>query len=157
MLSSIRTFFRTHLARPGGRDPHQAEQAARRAAAALLLEMTHVEDAPEALARETVADLVRECFGMSWSQAEALLGCAEAERSAATDYFQFTSLINEHYGPEDKARLVAALWRVAFADERLGRHEEYLMRKVSELLYVPQNVSVHAKLEAEQAAAAGRD
>jgi len=152
MLNSIRTFFNTHLARPGDRSAEDGEQVARRAAAALLLEMTHMEQEPQAIERETVMALVRECFGMSYSQAEALLGCAEAERNASTDYFQFTSLINDHYTPEDKARLVAALWRVAFADERLGRYEEYLVRKVSDLLYVPHSVFIQAKLEAEQAA-----
>jgi uncharacterized tellurite resistance protein B-like protein len=155
MLSSIRTFFNTHLSRPAERTPEDADQVVRRAAAALLLEMTHMEDTPQPIERETVSALVRESFGMSYSQAEALLGCAEAERNASTDYFQFTSLINEHYGPDDKARLVSALWRVAFADERLGRHEEYLVRKVSELLYVPHNVFIHAKLEAERAATGG--
>lgn len=155
MLTSIRTFFNTHLSRPSERAPEAAEQAVRRAAAALLLEMTHMEEDPQAIERDTVMALVRECFGMTYSQAEALLGCADAERSAATDYFQFTSLINEHYGPDDKARLVSALWRVAYADERLGRHEEYLVRKLSELLCVPQSVFIQAKLQAEQAAAAG--
>lgn len=155
MLSSIRTFFNTHLSRPGERAPEAAEQAVRRAAAALLLEMTHMEEAPETIERDTVMALVRECFGMTYSQAEALLGCADAERKAATDYFQFTALINEHYGPEDKVRLIAALWQVAYADARLGRHEEYLVRKLSELLHVPQDVFIHAKLQAEQAAAAG--
>jgi uncharacterized tellurite resistance protein B-like protein len=152
MLSSIRTFFNTHLSRPGERDPEAAAQAVRRAAAALLLEMTHMEDAPQAIERDTVMALVRECFGMTYSQAEALLGCADAERSNSTDYFQFTSLINDHYDADDKARLVAALWRVAYADDRLGQHEEYLVRKVSELLYVPHSVFIRAKLEIEQAA-----
>jgi uncharacterized tellurite resistance protein B-like protein len=155
MLSSIRTFFNTHLSRPGERPPEDTEQVARRAAAALLLEMTHMDDAPQPIERETVSALVRECFGMSYSQAEALLGCADAERNASTDYFQFTTLINEHYGPEDKARLVSALWRVALADERLGRYEEYLVRKVSELLYVPHTVFIHAKHEAEKEATGG--
>jgi uncharacterized tellurite resistance protein B-like protein len=156
MLNSIRTFFNTHLARPESRDPEAAEQAVRRAAAALLLEMTHMdEEAPGSISRDTVVDLVRECFGMNYSQAEALLGCAEAERTASTDYFQFTSLINEHYGPEQKAHLVNALWRVAFADERLSRYEEYLVRKVSELLFVPHSVFIQAKLAATQAAGNG--
>ncbi len=155
MLNSIRTFFNTHLSRPSERAPEAAEQAVRRAAAALLLEMTHMSEESQDIERDTVMSLVRECFGMTYSQAEALLGCAEAERSASTDYFQFTSLINEHYGPEDKARLVSALWQVAYADERLGRYEEYLVRKLSELLYVPHNVFINAKLQAEQALAAG--
>jgi uncharacterized tellurite resistance protein B-like protein len=155
MLKSIQTFFNTHLSRPGTRPPEDGEQVARRAAAALLLEMTHMDAASGDISRETVKELVRECFGMSYSQAEALLGCAEQERNASTDYFQFTSLINEHYTAEDKARLVSALWRVAFADDRLGHYEEYLVRKVSELLHVPHSVFIQAKLDAEAAANGG--
>lgn len=155
MLNSIRTFFNTHLSRPESREPEDAAQVVRRAAAALLLEMTHMEDSPEAIKRETVLELVRESFGMTYSQAEALLGCAEAERNNSTDYFQFTSLINEHYGAEEKAKLVSALWRVAFSDERLSPYEEYLVRKVSELLYVPHSVFIQAKLDAEAATNGG--
>jgi uncharacterized tellurite resistance protein B-like protein len=29
------------------------------------------------------------------------------------------------------------LWKVAFADQRLDKHEDYVVRKVAELLYVP--------------------
>lgn len=155
MLSSIRTFFNTHLSRPGDRTPEAAEDAVRRAAAALLLEMTHMEDSSGTIERETVMALVRERFGMTYSQAEALLGCAEAERKGSTEVFQFTSLINEHYQQDDKIRLVAALWRVANADERLGQHEEHLTRKISELLNIPQSVFTQAKLQAEEAQANG--
>jgi uncharacterized tellurite resistance protein B-like protein len=155
MLKSIQIFFNTHLSGIKGREPEDADQAARRAAAALLLEMTHMDESADGIARETVVAMVREGFGMSYSQAEALLGCAEQERNASTDYFQFTSLINDHYGPEEKARLVSALWRVAFADDRLGQYEEYLVRKVSELLYVPHSVFIQAKLDAEAAANGG--
>ena len=46
-----------------------------------------------------------------------LLQLAEAERAGSTDYFQFTSLINRAYTPEQKVKLIEVLWRVAYADE----------------------------------------
>lgn len=141
MLNSIRDFFHTHLLMTPELGPEDAEQALRRAAAALLLEMTHMDDDVQQPERDMVGTLLRECFGLDDAQAQQLLACAEAERSQSTDYFQFTSLINEHFDQAQKDQLIEALWRVAYADERLSRYEEYLVRKISDLLYVP-----HAKL-----------
>lgn len=143
MLDQIRDFFREHML------PSEAavdtETELRRAAVALLLEMTHMDDEVGPAERDAVARLVRECFGVDAAAADELLACAEAERRDSTDYFQFTSLINNHFDGERKAKLVEALWRVAYADERLSKYEEFLVRKLSDLLYVPHAVFIAAK------------
>ncbi len=157
MLRSIQTFFNTHLARPGERAPEAAADAVRRAAAAVLLELPQTDQAPPGIEQGTVLALVRDCFGMTYSQAEALIGCAEAERKAGADASQFTALINDHYTPEDKASLVMALWEVAHAEARLGRHEDYLAQQLGDLLGVPAEVFAEAKLAAERGAASGDD
>ncbi len=77
-----------------------------------------------------------------------LLELAEAERVESTDYFQFTSLINGVYTPEKKVELVELLWRIAYANESLHSHEEYLARKVADLLYVPHGAFIAAKYRA---------
>jgi uncharacterized tellurite resistance protein B-like protein len=45
------------------------------------------------------------------------------------------------------------LWRVAYADGRVDPHEDALVRKVADLLYLPQAAYVKAK----ERAAARRD
>jgi len=40
---------------------------------------------------------VREKFGLNATEAETLIGLAEEEARDATDYYQFTSLINRHF------------------------------------------------------------
>lgn len=149
MLTRIRDFFRTHLQLPskqGGRDP---EHALRTAAAALLLEMTRMDPDSQADEREAVTAAVRGHFGLSSEEAEELIACAEAEHAEATDYFQFTSLINRAYTSHQKAELIELLWRIAFADEQLHRYEEHLVRRVADLLYVPHSVFIAAKHRAQ--------
>jgi uncharacterized tellurite resistance protein B-like protein len=36
----------------------------------------------------------------------------------------------------EKHRVVAMLWEVALADQRLDKHEDYTVRKIADLLYV---------------------
>jgi uncharacterized tellurite resistance protein B-like protein len=147
MLDQIRNFFHEHILEAGalGADGDDGQAALRRAAAALLLEMTHMDEQAADIERAAVVGIVRECFDLDAGQAEELLACAEAERVRSTDYFQFTSLINDHFGADDKERLVEALWRVAYADDRLSKYEEYLVRKIAELLYVPHAVFIRAR------------
>jgi len=47
--------------------------------------------------------------------------------------------------------LIEQMWRVAFADAQILAHEEYLIRKVSELLNVPLADFLEAKIRARDA------
>ncbi len=42
------------------------------------------------------------------------------------------------------------LWRIAYANEALHRHEEYLVRKVADLLYVPHSAFIATKHKARK-------
>lgn len=156
MLDRIRRFLDDAIQRSTGDDPFDRDHAMRCASAALMLEMTHMEpEQSAALGRELVATLVREDFGLSQEETDALLACADAERRDATDYFQFTRLINEHFTTEEKISLIESLWRVAYADQRLSSLEEHLVRKVSELIYVPHAAFISAKHRAKAQRGAG--
>ena len=77
-----------------------------------------------------------------------LLRCAERERADSTDYYQFTSLINDEYDAARKAELIELMWRIAYADDALHRYEEHLIRKIAGLIYVPHQEFIRTKLEA---------
>jgi len=144
MLNRIRDFFDEYLGggSPGARDPAAASRCA---AAALLLEMAHMDDAMTPLEQAAIVAAVRERFGLSAEEAEELIACAQEEREQATDYHQFTTLINAHYDADRRAALVEQLWQVAYADQALCKHEEYLVRKVANLLHVPHATFIAAK------------
>lgn len=143
MLNRIKRFFDQHLALESiAQDP---EHVLRLAVGALLLEMTHMDGEVWPEQREAVENAVNTCFGLTEEETAELLSMAEAERAEATDYFQFTSLINGSYTPEQKEKLVETLWRVAYANEALHMYEEHLVRKIADLLHVPHSVFIAAK------------
>jgi uncharacterized tellurite resistance protein B-like protein len=143
MLNRIKRFFDQHLAAESmARDP---EHVLRLAIGALVLEMTHMDGEVWPEQRQAVEQAVQTCFDLTASEANELLELAEAERTDSTDYFQFTSLINGAYTPEQKVGLVETLWRVAYANEALHMYEEHLVRKVADLLYVPHSAFIAAK------------
>jgi uncharacterized tellurite resistance protein B-like protein len=149
MLKQINSFFREHLALGATETTAEAKHRLQLAVGALLLEMTRVdgEVRPEQCARVEAA--IREHFDLTGEETAALIRLAEAERDDATDYFQFTQLINEEYSAKQKEDIVELLWAVALADRELHRYEEHLVRKLAQLLHVPHSAFIAAKYRAE--------
>lgn len=152
MLKSIRDFFDKYLAgAETGRPAHTIELAA----AALLVEVARLDPRAGDEVRAAVLAAVREQCHLSEEEAAALAAAAEEEARQATDYYQFTSLINRAFSPADKERLIERMWRVAYADAQLAAHELHLLRKIAGLLHVPESRYIAAKLRAKPPAAAG--
>jgi uncharacterized tellurite resistance protein B-like protein len=149
MLTAIREFFDQHVAAgAGGDDRHAIELAT----AALLVETVRLDGEIDAAERAAAHRAVRAKFGLAESDAAELIRLAEEEAREATDYYQFTSLINKRFSAAQKERVIELMWQVAYADEALSAHEQHVVRKIAELLYVPHGAYIAAKLRARDAA-----
>lgn len=146
MSTTILTFFQKHLIKGADEvDEHIKNKRARLAAAALLVEVVHVDGAITAEERRALLAGVRSQFSLNEEDARELLSLAETQARQAVDLHQFTSLINKQFSAEQKSELIEELWRAAYADEVLHKHEEHLVRKVADLLYVPNASVLSAK------------
>jgi uncharacterized tellurite resistance protein B-like protein len=117
MLQAIRDFFDQNLTpsdKPAGKR-HTLELAT----ATLLAEVMRLEGV-EPDERTAVLSAVRAQFKLDAAAAEELVRLAEEESKDATDYYQFTSLIRQHYSQDDRQAIVELMWRVAYADEHLS-------------------------------------
>jgi uncharacterized tellurite resistance protein B-like protein len=143
MLNQIKLFFEQHLALSAPED--SSEEKLQLATVVLFLEMMHMDDKVEPKEQEIILSLIHQNFSLTAEQTTALLALAEQQRKQATDYFQFTSLINKAYSLEQKVGLIESLWKIAFVDGVLDMNEEYLVRKIADLLYVPHTAFILAK------------
>jgi uncharacterized tellurite resistance protein B-like protein len=146
MLNAIRQFFDSRIAGDQGSD--DAERKLQLATAALLLETVRADHSIDDGERAIVQRAVREKFSLDEAAASELMGLAEQEVALATDFYQFTSLVNRHFNVEQKNRIVELMWRVAYADDHIHAHERHLIRKIADLLHV-----THADYLAAQARA----
>ncbi len=154
MLKAIKDFFeksiRPHRPEMNVSDAHRLQVAT----AALLFEMMRVDQAATADERERVITALRTKFDLASEETEELLHLAEREAEGATDYYQFTSLINAGFTLEQKERVIEYLWQVAYADGEIDRYERHFARKIAELLHVPQKAFVAAKIRARRSVTA---
>ena len=150
MLTALRRFFDEHIAAEPDAPPD--EHRLQVATAALLAEVMRLDGQAEP-ERRAVLKAVQRHFELSDDEANALVELAENESRDAVDYYQFTSLINRSFSAEQKVHIVELMWQVAYADATLSAHEQHVMRKVADLLYVGHADYIAAKLRAKAASA----
>jgi uncharacterized tellurite resistance protein B-like protein len=86
-----------------------------------------------------------DAFELNELQADQLMRSAGEHAENAISLHEFIRAINEAYSVLDKSHLLKVLWDVAHADGYLDKHEEYAIRKLADLLYVPHREFIRSK------------
>lgn len=151
MLDAIRAFLERQLAPPlGGRDAAVTGHTVELATAALIAETMRIDGEIGDAERTVALDAICNKLGLSPQESAELLDAAREEVRQASDYFQFTSLINRHFTQEQKVRVIELMWRVAWADGRIDDHELHLIRRIADLLHIPHPDFIAMKIRAQR-------
>ena len=102
--------------------------------------------------RERILELVGERYDLTTAETHDLVELAEAEAAEATSLQQFTRELTENLEMEDREHLVELLWDVAYADGRVDKYEEHLLRRIAGLLYVSHAAFIRTKHRAAERA-----
>ncbi|CAG7857815.1 hypothetical protein MCAMS1_02782 [biofilm metagenome] len=146
MFKAITHFFERYIVI--NVQDEDSEEKIRVASAALFMEMMHAEEICSGEKLQLIATLVENNFNLTEEQTLALMAIAEQKRQQATDYFEFTHLINDGFSREQKIHLIEALWKIALVDNHLEIDEEYLIDKIARLLIIPRPEVLQAKIRA---------
>jgi uncharacterized tellurite resistance protein B-like protein len=117
----------------------------------LLFEMQRADFDEHEDERAVLERVLQETFELAVEETRELAQLAQQEAEDSVSLHQFTSLINQRFSPEEKVCVVEMLWQVAFADGRIDRYEEALVRKIAELIYVPHRDFIQARHRVEDA------
>lgn len=142
MLSKLKELF----AQP--EPSHESlERRQQLAASALLIELGKADYRSDTREHNAIVEAIRGCFQLDDTTIAELLADAENASRRATSLYEFTSVLNESCSDAEKYELIRQLWRVAAADGDIDKYEDHLIRKVAELLYVPHQQFIRAKLD----------
>ena len=148
MLSKIAEFFNSQINQSASRENTTGKQSIALATCALLLEMAHADSEFSTREQQEITSKLQEQFSLNAADTQALMALAESERKESLDLWQFTNLINIHFTNDQKAEMLEILWSVIYADGKVDMHEEYLMRRLNNLLNMDHKDMIDAKIRA---------
>ena len=150
MLRSLKDLLNSVTAAPeaaSGPDEHSLQLAT----AVLLVEVMRADPQLGPEERLVVVAALRQKFSLADDELARLVELAETKARNASDFHQFTSILNDGFSQAQKIRIVEYMWQVAYSDGHLDAHENHLISRVAGLLHVTHGEYIAAKLHAKEA------
>jgi uncharacterized tellurite resistance protein B-like protein len=145
VLNKLARFIERHLQPAGGASPVLSDHQKQLAVAALLIEVAMADHQFSEMELHNLGIILERKFSLSHDELTELISLAKNETNHATSLHQFTQLINQYCTTEEKFKLMKAMWEMAYADGNLDKYEDYIIRKVADLIYMPHTEFIRAK------------
>lgn len=150
MIDLVKKFFgKSTMESPGDQEGEKSHDI-RVATCALLIEMSNIDGEFSESERESIISVLKKDYDLSDENAIALIEAANEELKGSIDLWQFTNLINQHYSMEEKLWIIETVWRIAYTDGKLDKHEDYLVHKLAKLLRLTHKQLIEAKLRVKE-------
>lgn len=130
---------------PEQNDPRQLAIAA----TALMVQLSRVDQSEDQSERDTIIDCAIRTQSITQEEATTILANARADAEDATSLYEFTEKLNANLDQAGKAEILENIWRVAFADGRIDKYEEHMIRRVAELLHLNHREYMECRHRAE--------
>ena len=128
----------------------QVTEAINYACSALLIETALADKVFDNSEIESLKITLKNLFSLDESSIQQIIIDAEKTVKESTSLYEHTKIINQSCNYEDKKRLIKSLWNVAFADGKLDKYEEHLIRKISDLIHFSHSDFINQKITAKK-------
>ena len=118
----------------------------RLATAAVLLDIAYADGSFTPAEDGNMVEYLRRAFQLDDTSAQELIEAAAEIRNRTIDYFAITNYIRKSMSLQERIEIVKAMWRIVYSDGRLTDYENYLVRKLSDLLGLEHHVMIDAKV-----------
>lgn len=118
-------------------------------AAALMVEVARADNQFTEQEVQTILDLVCNQYDLSSDEAEELLNLATQEADQSRSLFELAREVDLKLNYNEKRQLLSNLWKVAYADQDKHKYEEYIIRKLADLLHLSHRDFVQTRMEFE--------
>ncbi len=146
MLSKINAFFQSL-----GEESNQqvSEISLEIACSVLLCEVMLADGQLDESEQNKLSTILSQQFQLSNEEVKDIIQRSLAICEDSTDFYQFTSKINDNYSTEQRIAMLELLWKVAYADGELASIEEHIIRKIADLLHLRHSEYIQTKLNCQ--------
>jgi uncharacterized tellurite resistance protein B-like protein len=118
----------------------------RLATAAVLLDIAYADGEFTPAEDGDLVSYLKRAFALDEPGARDLVDAASDIRTKTIDHFALTSLIRKNLSLQERIEIVRTMWRMVYSDGKLTDYENYLVRKLADLLGLEHHVMIEAKV-----------
>ncbi len=147
MIERLEKFLSKHLPNNDLQKMDDSNDRIKIATAALFLEMAYADFEIDPAEEDQIISALQNLFEIDKSEISELIRIAGEERDSKTDIWGFTSLIKDGFDRPARINILENLWLLIYADGRVDKYEDALIRKITSLLGLDHSDMIQAKLK----------
>ena len=89
---------------------------------------------------------LKQAFNLDDETAQELIAAAAEVRGKTIDHFGLTNYLRRNTSLAERIEMVKTMWRMVYSDRKLTDYENYLVRKLADLLGIEHHVMIEAKV-----------
>jgi len=118
-----------------------------KACSALLIEVAYADKVFDESEITSLKESLKMTYNLDDNIINELIADAKKTIDESTSLYEYTRVVNDEFTYSDKLELLSRIWKLAFADGNLDKYEDYLIRKISDLIHVSHSDFIKIKLE----------
>jgi uncharacterized tellurite resistance protein B-like protein len=131
----------------GAEAEEKRQDPLRLATAAILLDIAYADGDFTPAEDGDILGFLKRAFALDDGEARDLVAAAGEIRARTIDHFALTNYIRKNSPLERRVEIVRTMWRMVYGDGRLTDYENYLVRKLADLLGLEHHVMIGAKVD----------
>ena len=148
MLKSIQNIFK----RKENESPVDSKKSEQELTyASLLIEVINSDNNFDDRERDKLLEILSSKLDIHKEELDNFTELAQKQSEDSTSLYEFTREINDQYEYEEKVSLITDLWGIAYSDGKLDKYEDYVIRKIADLIYVSHADFIKSKLKVKNA------
>jgi uncharacterized tellurite resistance protein B-like protein len=147
MLGKFKKIFNSSSRGKSGLSKEDRELRLKTATCVILLEAATADENFSEQEQRKILDILKVRYNMTDDEVEELIEKSERERADSTDLWYFTNLINENMDNEEKYSLLELVWEVIYSDGTLDKFENYIARKLQNMLNLDHSTFIELKMK----------
>jgi len=147
MLDRLEKLFKNRPQTDDLKSTKNHEQKIKLATAAVFIDMAYADFKIDANEEQEITASLQSLFELDTNEITQLIREAKVERDSKLDIYNFTKLLNQHFERGDRVQILEKLWLLIYADGRVDKYEDALIRKMTTLLGLEHGDMIKAKLK----------
>ena len=115
----------------------------------LMIEVAYADDQLDESELKAMANSLGK-LDIEEEEIQEIVDATLAKSKESISFYEHTRILNDQLDYDQKKEVLNSVWAIAFADGEMDKHEEHLIRRIADLLYLNHKDFINAKLNQKE-------
>ena len=130
-------------------EPESKDNSIQKSICSLMIEVAYADNQLDESELKAMASSLSK-LDIEKEEIQEIVDATLAKSKESISFYEHTRILNDQLDYDQKKEVLNSVWAIAFADGEMDKHEEHLIRRIADLLYLNHKDFINAKLNQKE-------